>query len=220
MRYLTCRLAFSEDAIHPMHAALAASDAPDRDLLWQWDHGGPGDDVYLFSIDSDEVGRYERALEETPLVSDFERTTTETGRHYVYVRQTNRPVDDDLLGALSAAGVLVVPPVEFAADATATMTVVGDPDALQDVVDGVPNVVSVAVERLGEFSGHPGRFDPALTARQTEAVDAAVRVGYFETPRSGSVADVADELDCSTGTAGEHLRKAQSKVMRSLVRSR
>ncbi|MFD1515154.1 helix-turn-helix domain-containing protein, partial [Halomarina rubra] len=64
-----------------------------------------------------------------------------------------------------------------------------------------------------------GRFDPGLTTRQTEAVVAAVRVGYFATPRTGTVADVASTLDCSPATAAEHLRKAQAKVMQALVAS-
>ncbi|MFC5972891.1 helix-turn-helix domain-containing protein [Halomarina salina] len=217
MRYLRCRLTFAEDAIHPVHAALASDDAPSRDLLWQWSRADDAD-VFLYSVEG-ETEVYEAALAETPSVVEYELTASGDGRQYVYVRQESRAVDDDLLAAVSSSGVLVVPPVVFAEDGTAALTVVGESASLQRVVDEVPAVVDVAVERIGEYAGHPGRFDPGLTERQTEAVARAVQVGYFATPRTASVADVAADLDCSAATAAEHLRKAQTKVMRALVAS-
>jgi predicted DNA binding protein len=219
MRYLRCRLAFSADAIHPVHAALSEEDAPSRDLLWQWNRsadGGEGEDTFLFAVEG-ETAAYEAALEATPLVADYELAGGETGRQYLYVRQASRDVDDDLLAAVSGSGVVVVPPVVFHADGTATLTVVGESSALQAAVESVPSVVDVGVERVGQYAGHPGRFDPGLTDRQRDAAAAGVRTGYYATPRRASVEDVADELDCATGTAAEHLRKAQSKVMRALV---
>ncbi|MEA5408165.1 helix-turn-helix domain-containing protein [Haloarculaceae archaeon H-GB2-1] len=57
-----------------------------------------------------------------------------------------------------------------------------------------------------------------LTDRQLEAVRAAVEAGYYEPTRDGTVTDVADELGCAPGTAAEHLRRAESKVMKQVVR--
>ena len=54
-----------------------------------------------------------------------------------------------------------------------------------------------------------------LTERQREALRAADRVGYYEVPRQGSVADVAAELGLSTSAAGEHLRKAEAALVGS-----
>ncbi|WP_436928775.1 helix-turn-helix domain-containing protein [Halosimplex halobium] len=52
----------------------------------------------------------------------------------------------------------------------------------------------------------------SLTDRQREAVAAANRLGYYETPRTATHADVAAELGCSPQTAGEHLRRAEAKL--------
>ncbi|MFD1515155.1 hypothetical protein, partial [Halomarina rubra] len=156
MRYLRCRLRFSEDAIHPVHAALGEDDTPSRDLLWQWNRSEEGD-VFLYSVDGD-VAAYEEALQATPLVEEHELTAAGDERHYVFVRQAHRPVDEGLLGAMSRAGVLVVPPVVFNADATASLTVVGESTALRRTVESVPAVVDVDIERVGEYAGHPGRF--------------------------------------------------------------
>jgi len=70
---------------------------------------------------------------------------------------------------------------------------------------------------VGEYEA--GRFETGeeLTDRQYEAVRAVVDAGYYEEPRSGSLADVAAELDCATGTAAELLRRAESTGMADVV---
>nr|WP_276252178.1 helix-turn-helix domain-containing protein [Halomicroarcula sp. SHR3] len=42
-------------------------------------------------------------------------------------------------------------------------------------------------------------------------------MGYYDQPRGATQADVAEVLDCSPQTAGTHLRKAESKVMRAVL---
>ena len=90
MRYLRCRLTFAEDAIHPVHAAMASDDAPSRDLLWQWSRADDAD-VFLYSIEG-ETAAYEAALAETPSVVEYESTGSGDGRQYVYVHQESRAV--------------------------------------------------------------------------------------------------------------------------------
>ncbi|WP_231990825.1 helix-turn-helix domain-containing protein [Natronobacterium gregoryi] len=55
-----------------------------------------------------------------------------------------------------------------------------------------------------------------LTARQQETFQTARELGYFAIPREASIEDVADELGCAPGTASEHLRKAQQRVVGQL----
>ncbi len=55
-----------------------------------------------------------------------------------------------------------------------------------------------------------------LSARQREAARVALAVGYFDTPRGATIEDVANELDCATSTAAEHLQKAESRVFSML----
>jgi len=45
----------------------------------------------------------------------------------------------------------------------------------------------------------------------------AVEPGYYAVPRRASLADVADTLGCAGSTASNHLRKAETRVMRRLV---
>jgi hypothetical protein len=51
-----------------------------------------------------------------------------------------------------------------------------------------------------------------LTARQEAALDVAVRLGYFETPRRSGLAEVAKALGVSRATAMEVLRRALQKL--------
>lgn len=54
-----------------------------------------------------------------------------------------------------------------------------------------------------------------LTARQREAVEAALSLGYYDIPREASYEDVAEAMGCAPSTAAEHLRKAEGKLVGS-----
>jgi predicted DNA binding protein len=58
-----------------------------------------------------------------------------------------------------------------------------------------------------------------MTDRQREALAAAVSVGYYDRPRSGSLADVARELHCARSTAGELVRKGEASLVNAFVES-
>ena len=47
-------------------------------------------------------------------------------------------------------------------------------------------------------------------------LDAALSVGYYEEPRRGTQADVAEAVGLAPATVGEHLRRVEEMVLRSL----
>jgi predicted DNA binding protein len=63
----------------------------------------------------------------------------------------------------------------------------------------------------------PGILESLLSERQREAIAVAVDRGYYEIPRQMSHEDVAAAVDCAPSTAAEHLRKAESKLLQSVV---
>lgn len=65
-----------------------------------------------------------------------------------------------------------------------------------------------ADERDGEDDGRD------LTDRQREIAETALREGYYDDPRGISGADLADRFGLSSSTLHQHLRAAESKVMR------
>ncbi|MFC6954476.1 helix-turn-helix domain-containing protein [Halorubellus litoreus] len=98
-----------------------------------------------------------------------------------------------------------------------------DVDAVRDVVEALRDRHGgVTVRRLWQ-SGRANADDLAfvdrsrLTDRQTEVLETAYHLGYFDRPRGASGGDVADALDISPSTFAEHLAAAQRKVLGDLL---
>ena len=57
----------------------------------------------------------------------------------------------------------------------------------------------------------------SLTKKQLEAIRAASKFGYYEYPRKSSAEDISKRLHVPRSTFQEHLKKAESKLMASLL---
>ncbi|RXK52055.1 GAF domain-containing protein [Halorientalis pallida] len=56
-----------------------------------------------------------------------------------------------------------------------------------------------------------------LTDRQRTTVEVAYRAGFFEWPRTATGEDVAETLDIAPATFHQHLRKAQAKIVETVL---
>jgi predicted DNA binding protein len=56
-----------------------------------------------------------------------------------------------------------------------------------------------------------------LTTKQREIVIEALRHGYYDYPRKIDASGVAEKVGVSKATALEHLRKAEGRLMKSLL---
>lgn len=72
----------------------------------------------------------------------------------------------------------------------------------------------LTAERLGEELEHEWSDLPRLTIRQSEVMAAAVRMGYYEVPRRTDVKRIARQLSLGRSTVEEHLRSAESSLIR------
>jgi DNA-binding CsgD family transcriptional regulator len=97
------------------------------------------------------------------------------------------------------------------------VTLFGEDAALQHLIAGFPDEVDVTLERAGEYQSDMG--DPAgqLTDRQQEILRTALTAGYYDIPRRATQRDLAAELELSRGTIGDHLRRAEAKIIRSII---
>lgn len=202
--------------MHPVHRRLTEDDALVRDELLHGHRSEAGPDTLLFYVEGDREA-YVDALEATDRVVDYRVTPLDEESCYAYVREESSPFDVALEEAFLGPGLLVVPPVEFRSDGTARLTAVGEPDRLQAALEDVPADARVDVERIGEYDGAPSTFGADLTDRQREAAAAALEVGYYDVPHSGSLGEVAERIDCAPGTASEHLRKAERAALRAAL---
>ena len=97
------------------------------------------------------------------------------------------------------------------------MTVIGEEATIRETIATVPDDVRLKLEETGEYEPSARRLFDRLTTRQQETLRVAIEAGYYEVPRRATHADVAEELDRTGGTVGEHLRKIEAAVLTAIV---
>lgn len=99
------------------------------------------------------------------------------------------------------------------------VTVVGDAGTIREALAEVGNRFEVLVQKTGEYD--PQTMTSSLFAQLTESeqvtLQTARRLGYYEVPRAANHEDVAEELGVSRSTVGEHLRRAESKLVSKII---
>ncbi|MFP8954216.1 helix-turn-helix domain-containing protein [Natrialbaceae archaeon A-arb3/5] len=216
MRYLEVSLYQPPDERHTMHQFIVDHDDYDASRVLHRQPYGDDEHTVLFHVDGPRTP-YEGVLEDVSSVIEYEIAPCLDESFYLYVRAPLSGSDRTFAAAFVQPGLLVIPPISYRSDGTIRLTAVGPADSVQGAVDDVSEMMNVEVLSVGEYCA--GRIDTRtdLTQRQFEAVSAAVDCGYYHATRDASLTDVADRLDCSSGTAGELLRRAERTVMEGLV---
>ncbi|RQG86903.1 helix-turn-helix domain-containing protein [Natrarchaeobius halalkaliphilus] len=225
MKSVRLTLQHGPENVHPMHRFVADHDAFSRYRMVTWNHAHDGYNVFLFHVVGDrEV--YQKRLRklESPITIDVtdgktaatnrdgERGSADGGSFYVYVREEPGQLDEQLVSAFAHGSLIPIPPLEYRMDWSVRFGLVGESEDIQSALEAVPDGIETTVERVGEYRGGDRALE-TVTERQREALRIARELGYFAVPREASVEEVAAELDCAPGTAAEHLRKAQQRVM-------
>ncbi|WP_126663156.1 helix-turn-helix domain-containing protein [Haloterrigena salifodinae] len=216
MRYLRLTVRPTDREIHPVHTAMTEREFVDRVRMLHWNTTDVNVPAILFYV----VGDPERladALESIPEIESFGVTRIDERRCYCYTQGRTTEVERTLYGAFTRDGLVVLPPLTYEDDGGVRFGVVGEGDALRAALAAVPDGIDVAVERVGEYDTPRETVDAALTSRQRETLATAKAVGYYETPREATIEDVAAELDCARSTTAEHLQKAESRLVRTVL---
>lgn len=216
MRYLEVRVEQSEAERNPMHQFLVDHDEYGVSRLLSRERYAPDDHAMLFHVEGP-TDPFAATLEERDAVQAFEVGACADDSFYLYVRERLAGEDRAFSEAFAQSGLLLVLPVTYCPDGSVHVSAVGPATAVQTAVESVPETMGVEVLTVGEYTS--GRLDSRLelTQRQFEAVEVAVETGYYSATREAGLAEVAERLDCSTGTAGELLRRAERTVMSTLV---
>lgn len=161
--------------------------------------------------------RLGRVLEDRENVRDFELFPDGDEEAYCFIAAETPTPARALFENFTRDDVLTVPPVECHDDGSSTFSLVGTDAAIQAAVDGIPDGTGTTVEAVGSAPVIRDGATRSLSPGQRDAIQAALRVGYYDVPRTATTEDVAHELGCATATAGEHLQKAESHVFRTLL---
>ncbi|WP_439026981.1 helix-turn-helix domain-containing protein [Haloarchaeobius sp. DT45] len=156
-------------------------------------------------------------LESLPMVNSVDVTPVDDETFYAYAEMEAGPDTRAWTAALEGHDIVLVPPIVFTPYGDVQLTVLGDPGELREVVADFPEGIEFEVERVGEHQHRPGSLAGRLTTRQFQAMEAAYRLGYYSVPREGTLAEVAEALDCSESAASTLLRKAERAMVEATL---
>lgn len=213
MRRLKVTLDIPEWMRHPMQNHLSKDGAADRHRLLYANTFGEEILQLLFHVEGGDPDLQAAALEALDVVHSFDIAPIDDATFYVLVEEERPAVIEYFEDLLRTTAVIPIPPVDIYADGMVTVTLVGDHEELRTLVRSLPTELTAEIDQLDAYERPMSIGHGSLTSRQREAVMAANAVGYYDVPRKGGVAEVADRLDCAPSTASNHLRKAEAAVM-------
>ncbi|WP_410766093.1 helix-turn-helix domain-containing protein [Haloferax sp. DFSO60] len=216
MKCLDLRITHTPETIHPVHEFEITHPAFHGSELRYWNPSLGERNSMIFKVWGDPAAYDELLTDREEAVS---HSIAPTGENVFYCwvceRLTDR--DESYIDALSSHPVVVVPPVHYNQDRTVDVTLVGSAMAVEHVFERLPSDAPIEVRAIANYQTRiPGAVG-VLTDRQREAVAVAVELGYYESPRQGTVSEVAAHLGVSKSTAAEHLRKAEATTMRQAL---
>ena len=220
MRYLHVRLTGDTATLHPLVATLTDRDVFGDAKMIEWAPSlDPPRSSVLLYLDGD-LDRFESVLDDTDLVIEYDVTRFGDGRGYAYVHSKPHPTEWRLFEIATGEGLIPIFPVQYNADGSISLRVVGPAPRLQAAVEATPAGVETSIEQVGEYDlGRPA-IPPSLPPRQHEALAVAFDAGYYDVPREASRSDVAESMGCAPSTASEHLRKAERRIVQAYLNRR
>ncbi|WP_255197387.1 helix-turn-helix domain-containing protein [Halorarius litoreus] len=200
---------------------LVGREAPptvEPEALLHLDLLGDGTGVTLYRLTGDR-GAMRQTLDAAEPVCSYDIFDAGDDDDAFHARVHFEPRDPvaTLLELISEHRLTIEPPLEFVGTDALRVRVAGHQDAIRQAAEGIPDSLIVTLERAGEYEPATDSMASVLTDRQRQVLATAVECGYYDTPRTATQADVADALDCSAGTVGEHLRKIQARVLREVA---
>lgn len=215
MKVLRFRIVPPGEALHPADAALAGDPEVRRRAIHHLQLLEDGTAATLHEVAGPEE-RVRAILDEAGSVLSAHLTASGTALHgYVHFEPTD--LVEQMLLTRKRHGILLKTPLEYTRDGALRMAVVGELEAIRQAVPEMPRDLDLELEQVSDYEpGDPGVFGQ-LTPAQQRVLEAAVERGYYASPREVGYRELAEELDLSPTTVGEHLRKAEAAVLERVV---
>lgn len=202
-----------EDEIHPVYDMLV--NASFVEYATAINANFTGDELGILHYVEGDPDRFAARLAEISVIREFDIERLDDERFYLYIWDETTPPMNAMFDQFTDDSLVVAPPMIYT-DGTVTVSLYGQSERIQAAIEVLPAFVSVTVEEISGLRGLPGTEPAILSDRQREAVERALELGYYEIPREASHEEVATALGCAPSTAAEHLRKAESKLLKSL----
>jgi predicted DNA binding protein len=216
MRYFDFTLTPDEGGFHPIDRVISTDPAVSREAIMHIDTLGDGTGVLLYRLQGDAESVVPDLRDHEDVIALDELDADGDDFHVYLHLQPGEPART-LLHLTEKYALMLDTPVEYTGHGSMRMTMIGAHDMLKQALDELPDDLTINVDQVGTYS--PDRSDTLsmLTDRQLEVFRTAVELGYYEIPRRTTHEDIANQLGCAPSTVDEHLRKAESQVLQTLV---
>lgn len=216
MRYFDFTVTLDDGALHPVDRLIAETPSVTRNAIMHFDLLADGTGVLLYSLEGT-LDVLVPDIGDHPDVIAHDQLDADGDDFHLYLHVAAGEPVASVLELAQRYALMIDTPIEFTHRNAVRMTVVGDHDMVRDAIEEIPDSLSVSVDQVGTYS--PDRRDmlSMLTDRQLEVFQKAVKLGYYEIPRRTTHEKIAEHLTCAPSTVDEHLRKAESRVLRALV---
>jgi hypothetical protein len=173
--------------------------------------------VVLLARVSGDVASVTRLLEERPEILGYSLSSGEAHGGLLYVHARPPPEIKQFLTLPRTHEVFFDFPLESTSDGRLRVVMLGETnEILQGTLAEIPAELDATVERIGPYPEAGETLTSVLTQRQQEVLEVALELGYYDVPRQATHHDIAERLDLSVGTVGEHLQKIEARVFKTL----
>ncbi|SER09191.1 helix-turn-helix domain-containing protein [Natrinema salaciae] len=215
MRYAKCIIIPDDEGLHPVDRRIEAHPDISRDLLHNVNLLADETIVTLYQFTGDRDA-LKSILEDSSRVRKYQLSGVDDVIHaYIHVEADDRLVG--LLSMLTKFEFIFDTPLEFTRRGGLCVTMIGDVKSFQKAVPDVPDGIRLKLLKTGSYEPDTDRLYSQLTDRQQEILRTAVDMGYYDVPRAVTHDDIGEELGCTGGTVGGHLRKIESKLLSQVV---
>lgn len=213
MKRLTVILDPGDHKLVPVFDTLD-KDVVKREHLYHYNMLTDGTVVLLYQLRGN-LDHARTVFDASPDVLHYDIPDQEDGHVYLHCEMNESLTS--ILSTLQKSEVIMTIPIEFLSDDRVRVTFIGEHAPLHHILDRIAEVIDIEIEKVGEYSSE-GRLSSKLTSRQREILTTAVEIGYYEVPRCATLSDIADEMELSVATAGEHLQKIEARILSEIVR--
>lgn len=214
MRYVELVIRADDGGLHPIDTALAEARDVYRERIHQINLLDDGTAVALYGIGG-ELRRARSILASQPSVLVADVIGDRSGVAYIYFRP-NETVRS-LLTVVREYEFVLQFPIQPLESGGVRVTLVGHDELFQHAVENLPDELVISLQKIGDYEGPSRNALSVLTDRQLETIIAAYEQGYYTSPREATHESIAEEIDRSARTVGEHLRTAENRLVNLLL---
>lgn len=198
---------------HPMYNTFGEDSDIVREQLYHLNILEDGTMVILGRIRGN-LDAARRAVEQWAGVIDYSFSSDDSGGALVYIHAHPPPEVTRFLQLPREQEVFVDFPIEGTPDGGLRVVLIGETnELLQEALGSIPEEFDLTVERIGAYPHDEHNHAAVLTERQREVLACARELGYYDFPRRTTHKEIADRLDLSDGTVGEHLQKIEARII-------